>query len=294
MTRTSEEIQQICIRLLDGQTHYQALQVTLDEFDRFYQMMLHLRKTPPQVSLVNLETIIKAQFSDISPQHFDILFRKPLTEQDFEFILNKIWHGSKEPPQRFLAFMREELRQNWLKLSILFVFSLALLYFANSEKLYELVTTLLIQSSTVFLSIYLIFTVIQSQIIYKDTSLFKVGVLQQYFTDDKNVLLLGILTIALTFLNSMFLSLLSTAGLSLPGLVSGERLYWFQISEQVLKALSTTIVIVLLFDTFLIVANYYLERSRDVVERDIASEILHQDYLRFSGDQTQDGSNGQM
>lgn len=42
------------------------------------------------------------------------------------------------------------------------------------------------------------------------------------------------------------------------------------------------------FDTFLIVADYYLDRSRDVIERDMASDILHQDFEEFStkNDQT--------
>ena len=35
------------------------------------------------------------------------------------------------------------------------------------------------------------------------------------------------------------------------------------------------LVIMLLFDTFLTVANYYLNKNSDVIERDIVEEILH-------------------
>jgi hypothetical protein len=114
--------------------------------------------------------------------------------------------------------------------------------------------------------------------------------LQRYYTDDRNVLILGIGTIALTFLNVMFLSLLSVVVQSVSNQLPDGVWYWLEIAGQVLKALSTTIVIVLLFDTFLIVANYYLERSRDVVERDMTVNILHQDFRKFS-DHTQDGNN---
>jgi hypothetical protein len=271
MTRTTEQIQQTCIKLLHGERNSQALEVSLDEFQKFYATMLHLSKTSPTVSLVNLETVVKAQFSDISPQHFDILHNEPLTEQHFEFALKKRWYGAKEPPQGYWTFMWEELKLNWRKLVPLFVAILILLYTTNSDPLYELMATLLIQSSTVFLSIYLIFTVAQSQILYKDISLFKAGILQRYYRDDRNVTLLGILTVALTFLSSGVVSLATKY-------LSSTNPLWLQIAGRVLKALSTTIAITLLFDTFLIVANYYLDRSRDVTERDMASDILDQDF----------------
>jgi cation transport ATPase len=281
MTRTPEQIQQMCVRLRSGEYHSQALEVTLDEFQKFHTTILHLSKTPPIVSLVNLETVVKAQFSDISPQHFDIVHNGPLTEQHFEFALNKKWYGAEQPPQKFWPFMWEELKHNYPKLAPLFITSLILLCVVNSDPLYALMATLLIQSSTVFLSIYLIFTVAQSQTLYKDISLFKPGTLQQYYNDDRNVTLLGILTVALTFLSSGVVSLASEY-------ISGAGLFWLQIVGRVLKALSTTIVITLLFDTFLIVADYYLDRSRDVIERDMASDILHQDFEEFStkNDQT--------
>ena len=249
MTRTPEQIQQMCTRLLDREYHSQALEVTLDEFQKFYTTILHLSRTPPIVSLVNLETVVKAQFSDVSPQHFDVVHNEPLTEQHFEFALNRRWYGAKKPPEGFWTFMWKELRQNWLKLMPLFVTSLTLLYVVNSDPLYELVATMLIQSSTVFLSIYLIFTVAQSQTLYKDVSLFEAGVLQRYYSDDRNVSLLGILTVALTFLSSGVVSLASKY-------LPSASLFWSHVAGRVLKALSTTIVVTLLFDTFLIVANY--------------------------------------
>jgi hypothetical protein len=274
MTFTADQVQQMCIRLLQGEIHFEALQVTLDEFRAFYRVLWQLKGDPPEVSLVNLETLVKGQFSNISPQHFDIQEKKPLTEDDFDFILERNWYGSRERPQGFGKFVLQELKQNWWKLIPVFVISVGLLYAVDDDKLYELVGTFLIQSTTVFLSIYLIFTVSQSQKLRKDPSLFKSGIMHRYYRDDRNITILGILTIGLTFLNSGVISLASTY-------LSAANFIWLQIVARALKAISTAIVVTSLFETFITVANYYLERDRDVAERDMASDILDEDYRRY-------------
>ena len=84
MSRKPEEIENICMKLLDGNYGKSALEVTLDEFQRFYTTMVYLTKSNPIVSFVNLEDVVVAQFSSISPQHFDISDRKiMLTEVRF-------------------------------------------------------------------------------------------------------------------------------------------------------------------------------------------------------------------
>jgi len=41
----------------------------------------------------------------------------------------------------------------------------------------------------------------------------------------------------------------------------------------------------MLFDTFFIVANYYLERNRDIFERDTVADILDEEYKTFNNSQ---------
>jgi hypothetical protein len=264
MTKTNQEIENICVRLLRGEIGKIALSVSLDEFQRFYSTFVNLTKSSPVVSLVNIEDVVVAQFSDISPQHFDILSKQPLLDNDFQFIQEKRWYGANRKPENFLPFLWKELKQNSVKLLLVGLVSFALLFWVNNDGLYQLLVSLLIQSSTVFLSLYIIFTVSQSQNLYQDLQLFKSGILHKYFRDDKNVTLLGILTISSTFFNSGLLYLLS--GLT-------QNLF-----TQIAKALFSTITIMLLFDTFFTVANYYLERNRDVIERNIVADILDEDY----------------
>ena len=265
MTKTNQEIERICKKLLSGEIYSKALSVSLDEFQRFYSTFVNLARKSPKVSLVNLEDIVIAQFSDIAPQHFDISDTKPLVDNDFAFIQYRRWYGATNTPERFTLFIWKELRQNLLKLLMVAIISFTILFLANSTSLYELMISLLIQSSTVFLSLYIIFTVSQSQGLYSDLELFKSGVLHKYYRDDRNVTLLGIVTVSSTFLSAGLIYLLSE--------------YNPNIYLQAAKAALVTVNITLLFDTFLTVANYYLERNRDIIERNIAADILNDDFL---------------
>jgi hypothetical protein len=265
---TNLDIESICAKLLRGNIGEKALQVSLDEFQRFYSTFVNLTKSSPVVSLVNIEDTVIAQFSNISPQHFLIVEKESLLENDFRFIQNRRWYGAKVKPEKFFAFLWKEFKNNFNSLILVGLVSFTLLFWVNNDGLYQLLVSLLIQSSTVFLGLYIIFTVSQSQKLYQDLRLFKSGILHKYFRDDKNVTMLGILTISSTFLNSGVIYLLS--GFT-PNLLA-----------QITKALFSSITVVLLFDTFLTVANYYLERNRDVIERDIVAEILHEDYHDLS------------
>ena len=265
MTRTTQEIERICLRLLSRERGDAPLIVSLDEFQRFYSTLVDLAKKSPKVSLVNLEDRVLGQFSDISPQHFDISDNNPLVNTDFDFIPHKTWYGASAVPEKFITFLWKEFKQNISKLLIVAAVTFTILFLANSIALYDLLIGLLIQSSTVFLSLYIIFTVSQSQSLYSDLGLFKNGVLHKYYRDDRNVTLLGIMTVASTFLSAGLLHMLEN--------------YPENIYISVVKAVLVTISMILLFDTFLTVANYYLERNRDIIERNIALDILNNDFL---------------
>ena len=273
MDRTPREIARICRELINNSIGMSALEVSLDEFRVFHETMQRLTKTVPMVSLINLESTVVAQFSNISPQHFDITHSEPLTESLFGFAEKKCWYGPRKSPQSFSRFLLAEFLLNKWKLSVIFIASALVFFVINSAEFYQLMASFLLQSSTVFLSLYIIFTVSQSQTLYKDVSLLKIGVLHQYYRDDRNMTLLGILTIALTFLFSGLVSLTAMFD-------STTQAFWALTASRLVRAVSMSIVVALLFDTFLTVANYYLDRSRDVLERDLVAAILDDDYRK--------------
>lgn len=271
MPRTDQQLEAICTHLLGGEIGNDAVELEFEEFKRLYATMTRLRASAPRLTLVKtLGNEVFAQFSDIAPQHFIITDRQPLTPERFGLVPNLVWYGEQKRPLTFIRFLGKELRRNLWPLLGVFIGSAVLMFAANSPSLYELMATLLIQSGTVFLSIYLIFTVSQSHRLAEDKRLFKVGITERYFRDDRNVTLLAILTIAITFISSMFVSLLDTNW--------WVTIFRAPVLTAVLKAVSTAIAIAFLFDSFLTVAGYYLGRTMDVVERDVISEILHQDF----------------
>lgn len=272
MARTDSELRSICAHLLDGRRDPRSIAMTLDEFKRLYGHMNRMSKKPPKLSLVKLlEGEVVAQFSNIAPQRFVITHSEPLTPETFSFDVEMSWHGSETESETFVVFLRKEFRRNWIWLSLVFLASAVLLFLADSINLYELTTTLLIQSGTVFLSIYLIFTVSQSQRLAQDQQLFEMGVTHQYFSDDKNVTTLAIFTIALTFVNSMVISILNSNPFAVD-----IRVVTFD--SRILQAMTTAVVIMLLFNSFLTVAGYYLGRTLDVMERSVMDDILHKEY----------------
>jgi hypothetical protein len=95
--------------------------------------------------------------------------------------------------------------------------------------------------------------------------------LHQYYTDDRNVTFIGIITLALTFFASGAIMMLSKYE---PDII----LKWYPLVSRIAKALILGLAIMLLFYTFYTVASYYLERNRDVVERDLVAEVLREDY----------------
>jgi hypothetical protein len=81
------------------------------------------------------------------------------------------------------------------------------------------------------------------------------------------------LTIALTFLNSMFLPLVSMVIPLIANYFSSGGQYWLQITERFLKALSTTVVIILLFDTILLISCIKISFSLQLKNADGESKI---------------------
>lgn len=277
MIETSDSIDLICGKMIKhpDQEIAPTVEVTLSEFQKYYTSLWKLTGSPPAVSLVNLGTIVIGQFSNVSPQKFGIQTRRFLTCEDFRFVDALRWHGPERACQSFIQFVWVEFRLYWWKLLLVFFTGTGLLYLADDTQLYSVLATLLIQSCTVFLSIFLIFTVAQSQILYRDIELFESGFLEKYYCDDRNVMWLGITAVALTLLSPMVISLLDSY-------FAEPMASELRVVVRLLKALSMSVTIALLFDTFLSVVDYYLQRSRDLIDRDMASEVLSRDFSEAS------------
>jgi hypothetical protein len=250
-------------------TSDQALQLTLPEFKNVYIEMVHqLGNRNPYVVLLFFVDEVLATFPQYSLQQFRVPQQrgKFLTPSDFDFIIHRQVYGLQKEPPSFWKFIVGEFRLYWKWLSLVFIISFIGLHFSGAQNTYSVLSGLLIQSATVFVSIFLIFTVTQSALIQQDLTLFRQGLLHRYRRDDRNVAILGILVIGSVIFNNMFVNLPYELKVFIEGYKLDLYNFW--------GAISTSIVITLLIDAFISVVGYYLERSQDVVDRDLARKIL--------------------
>jgi hypothetical protein len=270
--RSTSEIENICQLLLSGRMGNDPLVVKLSEFQLFYSTIVNLKKISPLIDIINLEDRVIAQFSEISPQHF-IIMEPGLQKSNFNFASNITWYGIEKHTDKFPIFIGKEIYQKWFYVLSIFSISAILLYSIHSLSYYGQLISILIQSATVFMSIYIIFSVSQSKMLSTDKTLFISGILQKYYNDDKNVTILAIVTIAELIISSGINELLTKI------LSSNIKL------ENIIYIIDIIIIstgITLLFMTFETVANYYIDRSRDIIERDMISEILHNEYKKYN------------
>ena len=260
--------------LRSGRLAADPIILTMEQFRDFYDEALALNdRQVPRVLVANLEDQAYVLFPEWSRQEIIVESRKPLQDSDFSFLSLVDWRGARVSQTSFPCFLLHEAIDNWLRIGVILLVSVAALLLAGpSSDVYDLLHTLLIQASTVFLSIYLIFTVAQSERLSYDRKLFDKGTLHKYYGHDRNVTRFGILTVALVFGNSVLLSS-DIVGQTLQDPLPLALGRW-------IAAISTAIVLSMLFHTFFIVADYYLERTRDVAEREHVGQVLHEEYCR--------------
>lgn len=275
MTTNDDEFIELVQRIAGGDLLNQPIDLNLKEFKRFYELFIEMNdRKVPWITAIHLGDQVQLIFPEHSRQEIIIEpeNKHKIYREDFSFIPIVDWKGAKKPATGFGRFLREEIRISKARISLIFLLSFSILFisFPTLEVL-DLINSLLIQASTVFLSIYLIFTVSQSERLSSDRKLFEKGILHKYYSDDKHITIFAILTIALAFINTIIV-----------------HLSWFdQQNSSYLNdlgrwiiAITTSIVATMLFHTFFIVGDYYLDRTRDIAERQHVGNIFHEEYVK--------------
>lgn len=274
--KTNDYLDSLSNALINQQVNSRALIFSLDEFQRLYVIMTNKqRNLAPQISIVSIGDTLFLQFSNISPQHFIIVDPKGFDKDDFAFIPNINWYGPKEKTRGFYQFITSEFKLNWKLFCVIFLISSIILFFTKESDLYIKVSELVLQAMTVFLSIFLIFTVSQNQIIASDKKLFIEGIVQQFFSDDLNLAKEAILTIILALFNTILVHFLNRINLDAYLIKPNLLLHDF------ILAFTTSSIILLLIDTFLSVVNYFFLRTKNIHDRNMASTILDEEFLKY-------------
>lgn len=275
MTKNNEsgtDLEFICSLLLNGEVDNSAIVLTLGEFEQLYKLLVeNLENRIPKTSIINLGNELFIQFSNISPQHFLIIGKNSFVSNDFRFLLSKNWFGINKKQKTFCGFIINEFKLNSIPLLLTITFSFIALVISNNYDIIATTSNLVMQGATIFLSIFLIFTITQNQILYKDIKLFQAGILQNFYQDDRHLATLSIFTIIATILNTLLADIFKNNCINI-------QIKNVEINPQWILAFTTSILIASLLNSFLAVKNYYLFRTKDVIERDLVSEIFHNEF----------------
>ncbi len=200
--------------------------------------------------------------------------RKVLTEKDFEFAsLYAEFYGARTYLS-FRSFLAEELSTNWLPLFLTLLVSwIAFQSLASSgttsgKEALEKVNELLLTAATLYLSIFILFTVSQNVGLIEDPYLFRKGLTHRFFRVDKSVAALAIAVVCVSILDIVLLNAPHSVSLSFFG--RSLTIQNVSVAAPILSAVGVTT----LADCFLALVQYYFRRVRYVLERKLTKGLL--------------------
>jgi len=222
------KIQRVCNCL----AHNQRLEdndrfLSLTEFIELYQTLTRQEKSVVHTDIVLLEKFAAVQFTSISQERFVVRHNKRLIKADFErtvvdasisgdthdYSLFKQLKGeSKNSPVILLIFLLVFAAMAWTGLGVANNYEKYLadpnLYPAVGYAIDSIKTVndLLITCATLFLSIFVIFTVAQNTEMVRDIFLFKQGVVHKLFRDDLFITKTVIFSLLASLLSMIFLA----------------------------------------------------------------------------------------
>jgi len=269
--------------ILSSDRHRAGFTLSIQGFREVYFDIQKIHPGTPVDIVLNGDWAM-AQFTRISNQRIRIFptstimshiyNSRLLSEDDFDFAsLHATFYGARRPLS-FFSFLREEFASH--PFIILVVFSVSFLIFfliadnINTAKLIP-INELIITSATLFLSIFLLFTVSQNIEKLHNLSFFANGLTYRFFAIDRYVAILALLALLTSFLNVVLV------------LISPDQ-KWTIFSHEIqtpdsfilsiLTALLTSIATTLLVDSFLALVNYYFFRVRYLIEQELTRQLL--------------------
>lgn len=262
----------------------QMFTLGLSGFQEVYQEVQRTVGSTPVDIVLNGDWAV-AQFSQLCNHRIRVLqdppsnllsrvtHKRALTERDFEFSsLHSEFYGARTHLS-FLSFLAEELSASWLPLAFIMIILWTVFQFlvntaSTSLEALEKVNELLLTATTLYLSIFLLFTISQNSDLVKDPYLFRKGLTHRFFRVDQLLAFLAVVVICISIINTIILNIPSPISLSLLG-----RTFTLPVVTAVAPFLSAAGVTILA-DCFLAFIRYYFRRVRYIIERELTKDLL--------------------
>ena len=289
----TDKVDEISKKLVAGQPLGDETDISLEEFIALYQKIGQQANTKQRVDIVLLNDRAFVQFTDLPPGNGIVYIKseRRLTRQDFSrTVANPVFHGDV-----LASTIKEQIkedRSNILLSGAIGLLFTALLFslgnsvapnypaylitpnsFPATERAINMivkVNEMLLTSATLFLSVFLVFTVAQSAKLQEDIRLFDTGLLHKFEHDDRLVTVIAIVSLILSVLNVTLL------GLPVSLDVTAWNMLGYTVTLNKLSLISpliTGLTIGALIYCFLVLL-YYLKRMMLITNRDMSAKVL--------------------
>ena len=275
------------------------VELTLEQFRDFYHKIINNKiLNDHTVFAVFIEDQILIRFPEKSDVKFVIRKDKKDTgvfsEKDMDFIANLEPMGTYEGEYKFISFLKKEFRLNWQVLISVFFVSFVLFSIAGNVDMLRKVNELILISITIFISIFLLFTISQGK--YKNEFKFmKSDILYKFFQNDKYIAKLAIILIFLSITTVAFSyvdlnqivspnaedvsssggNVSETTSLRLPESCGMNYYIIFFLS------ISTSFSMVMLAICYLSISQYYFERMKFIRLLSASEELLNERLQKY-------------
>ena len=289
----SRKVDEISKKLIAGQPLGDEADISLEEFVALYQKIGQQVNIKQRVDIVLQDDRAFVQFTDLPPGNGTVYVTSEhrLTPQDFSrTVANAVFHGDV-----LASTIKEQIKEDRANIVIAgtigLLFTILLFILGNSvaptyaaylvtpgqfpttERAINVmvqVNEMLLTSATLFLSIFLIFTVAQSAKLQEDIRLFDTGLLHKFERDDRLIAVVAIASLVLSVLNVILL------GLPVSLDVTAWRVLGYVVTLNKLSLISpviTGLMIGMLIYCFLALL-YYLKRMMLITNRDMSVKVL--------------------
>ncbi len=255
-----QKIKEIIESLKDSKGYHE---LSLDEFRETYKEIIRENQLKDdKMFMVFLEDKVISVFVEKPDVRFMTSGKnKFFTEKDFDFVLNKDRTGTYAGKYTFIQFLKKEIELNWKKLIPIFTISLILFILANNANVLKDVNNALLLSTTIFISMFLLFIASKHN---GDYRLIKDDTYYKFFQNDKYISSIAVFIIILIILSIALTNL------------SFEFIVWgYKITEIIFVSLITSISITLLSDCFFAVIKYYFERPKWIDYMNFSEKLLN-------------------
>lgn len=241
------------------------IQCNLDEFrDAYHDLIKYKLLDDLSIFAVFMEERVLIVFPEVPKVR--ILISTPekfLIKADLDFVANIEFFGTYEGKYNFKDFVKKEIELNIKILLLLFVAFSSLVIYISKPDMIRNISILLVTSTTLFVTIFILFVISQRQD-ETDYKLLEDDDLYLFFQNDKYIII--------TAFSVIFISIFNTA-------LSYLSDYWSQIVyiSSVLTGLSVSLLGV----CFLAISQYYFERVKTTRYLSLSEKLIDQSLKRY-------------